>query len=102
MKQGTLEKVDTSEWASPTVNVTKKDGEIRVCADFSVSLNKFLEVDEYPLPTTEDLLAQLSGTRYYSKLDFRTCFEQLVVDEASRDLLTINTHRGLCRYTRVP
>ena len=88
--QGTLVKVDASEWASPTVNVVKPDGSIRVCADLSVSVNPLLQVDEHPLPTTEDLLAQLSGSSWHTKLDFRTCFEQLVLDESARPFLTNN------------
>ena len=102
VQQGTLEKIDYSEWASPTVNVTKPNGDIRICADFSVTLNRHLKIDEYPFPTCEDLLAQLSGTRFYTKLDFRTCFEQLEVEESSRSMLAINTHKGLYRYKRLP
>jgi hypothetical protein len=41
--------VATSDWATPIVPVIKKDGTIRVCADFKLTLNKCLEVDHYPL-----------------------------------------------------
>ena len=47
---GILTKVSWSEWATPVVSVPKKDGSVRICGDFKVSLNKQLRVDQYLLP----------------------------------------------------
>ena len=59
-------------------------------------------LDCYPLPRVDDLLASLSGGQSFSKLDFKNAYQQLVLDEGSRHLTTINTHRGLFQYTRLP
>lgn len=40
-----------------------------MCVDFR-ALNKVMERDNYPLPLIEDLLDQLRGKSYFSKLDF--------------------------------
>ncbi|XP_053400584.1 uncharacterized protein K02A2.6-like [Mercenaria mercenaria] len=58
VKDGVLEKVDTSEWATPIVPVPKKEG-IRICGDFKVTINPLLEVDQHPLPKIEDIFASL-------------------------------------------
>ncbi|KAI3374716.1 hypothetical protein L3Q82_021016, partial [Scortum barcoo] len=34
VKNGVLESVTTSEWATPIIPVPKKDGGIRICGDF--------------------------------------------------------------------
>ncbi|XP_069365277.1 uncharacterized protein [Maniola hyperantus] len=48
---GILKPVEHSEYASPVVPVLKKNGSIRLCADYSVTINKQLVIDQYPLPT---------------------------------------------------
>ena len=100
--EGVITKVDRSDWASPIVLVPKSDGSIRLCCDFKVSINQCIDVEQYPLPTTEDLLSTLAGGQYFSKLDLSSAYQQLLVKEDSWKYLTINTHRGLFQYNRLP
>ena len=73
---------------------------MRICADYSTGLNAALDSHHYPLPIPEDLFTQLNGGTCFAKIDFADAYLQVEVDSASRDLLTINTHRGLFRYNR--
>ena len=65
-------------------------------------MNRAAKVDRYPIPRIEDLLACLAGGKFFSKLDMSQAYLQLSLDPKSRDLVVINTHKGLFRYTRLP
>ncbi|XP_046565949.1 uncharacterized protein K02A2.6-like [Haliotis rubra] len=73
VKENILEPIDCSEWATPIVPVVKKNGSVRLCGDFKVTLNPVLKRVEYPLPRIEDLLANLSGGQEFTKLGSLQC-----------------------------
>ena len=100
--EGILKKVDRSVWAAPIVAVPKKDGRFRICADYIVTVNRSLDIDQYPLPKPADLFATLAGGQMFTKLDLTQAYQQLLLDENSQQYTTINTHQGLYRYTRLP
>ena len=67
-RDGVIRKVTHSEWASPTVPVRKPDGSIRVCGDYSVTINKCSKMEHHPLPTLEEMLTKLSRGTMFTKL----------------------------------
>ncbi|KAH9585992.1 hypothetical protein MS3_00007063 [Schistosoma haematobium] len=101
-KLGVIEPVNFSEWAAPIVVVKKTNGSVRLCADYSTGLNEALETHQYPLPLPEDLFAKLNGGKLFAKLDLSEAYLQIPVADESKNLLTINTHKGLFRYNRLP
>ncbi|XP_011858092.1 PREDICTED: uncharacterized protein LOC105555676 [Vollenhovia emeryi] len=81
VQAGILEKVESSRWATPIVPVLKKNGQIRICGDFSVTVNPLLVVDEHPLPTIDELFASMTGGKIFSKIDLKQAYLQLPVTE---------------------
>ena len=82
--------------------VPKPDGNVRICGDYKVTVNSALDVDQYPLPRPADLMASLTGGQKFSKIDLTSAYQQMALEEESRQYVTINTHRGLYRFTRLP
>ena len=101
-REGILEKVTHSEWATPVVVVPKADGSVRLCGDFKVTINPLLKADQYPLPKAEDLFAILAGGQRFTKLDLSQAYLQLELHPDSMKHCNINTPRGLYQYTRLP
>lgn len=97
-----LVKVEQSNWASPIVVVPKKDNkEVRICVDFKRTLNPNLETSCCSLPIPADIYASLSGSKVFTVIDLKGAYQQLEVDDSSKELLTINTHLGLFRFLRL-
>ena len=101
--EGTLEPVQFADWAAPIVPVLKSDkASIRICGDFRQTVNPVSKMDRYPIPKVEDLFAALAGGKLFSKIDLSQAYQQLPLDEESKQYVVINTHKGLFRYTRLP
>lgn len=88
-----------SDWAAP---VPKADSNIRLCSYYKVTINPELEVDLFPVPTPEDLFLTLGGGNIFTKLGLSRAYEHVGLEPSSRKYLTINTHKGLYQYTRLP
>ena len=99
---GILEPVKFCPWSTPVVPIRKKDGPIRLCGDYKVMVNREKITETYPLPRVEDLLASLAGGTAFSKLDLTQAYQQDFLDDESKEMVTINTHRGLYRVNRLP
>ena len=95
-------KVSSSEWATPIVAVPKKEGNIRICGDYKHTINPALNIDVHPLPHPEEIFTTLTGGERFTKLDLTHAYQQMLLDNESRQYLTINTHKGLYRYTHLP
>lgn len=85
------------------VSILKCDGAVHTCGDFRITLSPVCEVERYPLPVVDNIFAMLRRQQF-SILDLHNAYNQIVLDEESRKLAVINTHKGLCLfcYNRLP
>ena len=102
-EQGVIEQVTHADWAAPVVAVLKKDKEtVRLCGDYKQTVNRAVKLDRYPIPSIEDIFTKMTSCTVLSTLDMSEAYQQLILDEESRRLVTANTHRGLFQYKRLP
>ncbi|UYV76696.1 K02A2.6-like, partial [Cordylochernes scorpioides] len=97
-----IENIVDSPIASPLVCVPKKNGKIRICADFKRTLNPFIEDVKYPIPNIDNVLHSFFGKSIFSKIDLSSAYHQILQDEESQKLTVISTHKGLFKYKRLP
>ena len=100
--EGIISPVKHSEWAAPVVPVLKKNGKVRLCGDYKLTINRASPTETYPLPVVDELFTNLAVGKYFSKLNLSNAYLQLPVDDESKQLVTINTHKGLFQYNRLP
>lgn len=101
-KEGIITEIADSDWGTPLVPVLKKNGEIRICADYKTTVNRFLKDVKYPLPRIEELFTALRGGKEFTKLDLFQAYNQFVLDEQSKLLLSWSTHKGIFKINRMP
>ena len=81
-------------YVSPIVVVPKSSGQVRICVDICEA-NKTVKQEKHLMPTIDDLVADLNGATFFSKLDLSLGCHQLELAPESRHITTFTTHVGL-------
>ena len=95
---GMIEEHDgPAPWISNLVLTPKDDGGTRVTVDMR-NANKAIKPTNIPIPRVEDIKSELAGCKTFSKLDFKSAFHQLEIEESSRHLTVFHGNGRLMRY----
>ena len=101
-EQGVIVPVDEpTDWCSGLVVVPKPSGAVRLCVDYT-RLNKFVRREHHVLPAVDHTLGQLTGAKFFTKLDANSGFYQVPLSEESCKLTTFITPFGRYMFTRLP
>ena len=92
----------SSNFASPVTAVKKKNGEFRICVDYT-KLNQFTKSLNFPLPLISNLQSVLTKThKWFSTLDLKSAYYSLPMTKRASERAAIITHEGTFLPLRSP
>ena len=106
--KGVWEPIQFSDYGTPVVPIKKallpgqKKAKIRVCGDYSATINPQLEDHRHPLPLPEDLMRKLGGGYGFTKIDLADAYNQIKLAPTSQRRLALSTHKGVLLQKRLP
>ena len=104
--KGIWEPTQFNSYGTPVVPIkkTSKSGpnSIRVCGDYSVTVNPQLEMHRHPMPQPEDLMRRLGRGHSFTKIDLADAYNQICLGPESQRKLALSTHKGVLLQKRLP
>nr|GEZ63337.1 putative reverse transcriptase domain-containing protein [Tanacetum cinerariifolium] len=91
----------TSPWEASVLFVKKKGGTFRMCIDYR-ELNKLTVKNHYSLSRIDDLFNELQGSQFFSKIDLRSGYHQLRVQEDDIPKTVFRTRYGHFEFIVMP
>ena len=94
-------KIEHTDWVSPIVVVSKKNGKLRVCVNLK-KINVATIRDNYPLPITEHVLECVARKQAYSFLDGFSSYNQLNIAIEDQYKTAFASEWGIYAYRVMP
>jgi hypothetical protein len=91
-----------SPWRAQLLVCSPENHKRRLVVDYSRTINKFTQLDAYPLPKMDEIALKVSQYKVYSALDLRSAYHQIPLRESDREYTAFEADGKLYHFKRIP
>ena len=99
LRDGIIEP-SSSPWRAQAF-VVRHNSKPRMVIDYSETINRYTELDAYPFPDMEELLAGAAQDRFFSKIDLKSAYHQIPLAEEDRPFTAFEANGVIYQFTRL-
>ena len=101
LEEGIIEPSD-SPWRAQVVVTRNERHRKRLVIDYSQTINRFTQLDAYPLPRIDDTINKIAQYKVFSTIDLKSAYHQVPIKEEEKKFTAFEANQRLYHFRRVP
>ena len=101
LEEGIIEPSD-SPWRTQVVVTRSERHRKRLVIDYSETINRFTQLDAYPMPRIDDTVNQIAQYTVFSTIDLKSAYHQIPVKEEEKKFTAFEANGRLYQFCRIP
>lgn len=101
LQDGVIEK-SISPWRAQVLVAGGGAHRKRLVIDYSMTINKFTDLDAFPLPNIETVVNNVSKFKVFSQIDLKSAYHQVPILENEKIYTAFEANGKLYQFTRIP
>lgn len=91
-----------SPWRAQVLVASNSQHKRRMVVDYSQTINRFTDLDAYPLPRIDEMVERIAQYDLFSTLDLQSAYHQVPIRESDRIYTAFEADGALYQFCRVP
>jgi len=91
-----------SPWRAQVLVVTEQSGKRRMVINYSRTINRFTQLDAYPLPRIDEIVNELAQYQVFTTVDLKSAYHQLELNPRDREFTAFQSGNALHQWRRLP
>nr|XP_026485607.1 uncharacterized protein LOC113393110 [Vanessa tameamea] len=101
LAEGIIEE-SSSPWRAQVLITKNENHKKRLVIDYSQTINKYTQLDAYPLPNIEEMISQVSKYFFFSTIDLQNAYHQIPILAKEKQYTAFEADGNLYQFRRIP
>ena len=101
LEEGIIEPSD-SPWRAQVVVTRSERHRKRLVIDYSETINRFTQLDAYPMPRIDDTVNQIAQYTVFSTIDLKSAYHQIPIKQEEKKFTAFEANGRLYQFCRIP